>query len=162
MPLVNVYFDQTQIISGASNNIDQQTMNGSFIIDVYAAKNAKESGLDVLAADELTALEAQRILKLVRNILMAAAYENIFSSVEKENPVAVLGIVKKKTFSQIQMFRPQIDDRPVENVIGARLVLQVEYLEFSPQVTPPIMELLSAECTRGEDGKVFFKFEEAT
>ena len=162
-PLVNVYFDQMKNVNSASNNIDRQQVNGTFNIDVLAGKNHK-TDVDgkIIRGDELAAVEAQRVVRLVRNILMSNIYTYIFTATDPASgiPVAFRGenqIVSERTFNQIQMFQPQINDRPAQHVVGARLQMRVDFLEFSPQITGQQMELISSECTRSSDGLVYFK-----
>jgi hypothetical protein len=145
-PLVNVFFDTASVNSAGSNNIEQQLMDGTFTIDCVAAKtHIKATGSALQHADELAAREAQRILRLVRNILMAGTYTYL----------GMRGVVTSREIQNIAMFQPQINDRPAEHVMVARLQIKVCFYEFSPQAVPEKIEYLSAQCTN-KGGKVLF------
>jgi hypothetical protein len=148
-PLVNVFFDSASSNASGSNNIEQQLMEGTFTIDCVAAMtHRKAEGESLQHADELAAKEAQRIIRLVRNILMAGSYTYL----------GMRGVVLSREIQNIAMFQPQINDRPAEHVMVARLQLKVQYYEFSPQAEPEELELMSAQCINS-DGKVLFRTE---
>lgn len=165
-PLINVSFDQMQAMSSSSDNIEMQKMNGSFNIDVFAAKNDTIINNEIVPGGELAARDAQRIVKLVRNILMSNIYTYIFTTVDENGtPIPVRGtnqVVSERTFNQIQQFVPQINDRPAQHVVGARLQLKVVFLEYSPQITGEEMELISTQCLRSSDGFLYFKSDAIT
>ncbi|MBP7735951.1 MAG: hypothetical protein KA369_08265 [Spirochaetes bacterium] len=146
-PLVNVFFDSASSNAAGSNNIEQQLMEGTFTVDCVAAMtHRKAEGETFQHADELAAKEAQRIIRLVRNILMAGSYTYL----------GMRGVVLSREIQNIAMFQPQINDRPAEHVMVARLQLKVQYYEFSPQAEPEELELMSAQCINS-DGKVLFR-----
>jgi hypothetical protein len=62
-------------------------------------------------------------VRLARNIIMAGAYTYL----------GLRGLVWKRFPQSISMFQPQIENRAVQRVVGARLALQVHFNEFSPQ-----------------------------
>ena len=70
------------------------------------------------AGDASSALEAQRAVRLVRNILMAA--DNTYLGFDRRN-----GFLWKRWIGNIQFFQPDIDGRYVQNVTGARIALNV-------------------------------------
>lgn len=164
-PLVNVYFDQMQANQGGSNPIKDQQLNGTFIIDVISGKNSVENSQgDIVPGDVLSVADCQRVMKLVRNIMMSAVYIYIFTNTapNTNRTVPAPGIVTERKFSQIQLFRPQINDRPSEKVIAARMSLQCLFYEESPQITGVPMVLISSNCTRKEDGLLFFTVDAAS
>jgi hypothetical protein len=150
-PLVNVYFDQMQANQGGSNPIKDQQINGTFIIDVIAGKNTTVNCQgDNVPGDVLAAADCQRVMRLVRNIIMSAVYIYIFTGEAPSTgrTVPAPGIVTERKFSQIQVFRPQINDRPAEKVIAARMSLNCVFYEESPQISGVPITLISSECTR--------------
>lgn len=163
-PLVNVCFDSLSQTGTESNQTERTKVTGKFFIDALAAKTDKPDavGSDYEFGDELSAKDVQRIARLVRNILMAGIYRYIFTSTENGVSVSVPGIVTKRYFESIQVFKPDINDRPLTHVIGARLTLTVEFVEFSPQYEGTDLETLFSQCTRGEDGAVYFEAETDT
>lgn len=159
-PLVNVTFDAMNNIDKQSNPIEQQKLTGTFNIDILSAKNDRriENG-DIIAGDELAARDSQRIIELCRNILMSNIYTYIFTGIDETSgfPVSVRGIVSARMFSNIQTFVPQINDRPAQHVMGARMQMRIDFLEFSPQISGPELKLISAKCLRTEDGLIYFQ-----
>ena len=148
VPLVNVFFDQFAPNDQASNTVDRQLNTGQFQIDCVSAKNTKRlQNRSLVSGDELAARDAQRILKLVRNILMSSVYTYL----------GLRGVVTKRMIQSATIFQPNINDKPAQRVMVARIQLNVEYYEFSPQAIPVELELVSAQCTRAEDGLIYFE-----
>lgn len=144
-PIVNVWFDSSNFDPKASNVSERQKTDGTFNIDCYGYGVAQ----DVAAGghkpgDKEAALEAQRAVRLVRNILMAAEYTYL----------GLRGTVWGRWPQSITVFQPQIDARQVQKVIGARIALNVVYNELSPQVTGEAAELVSTQTTRADDGEI--------
>ena len=81
---------------------------------------------------------------MVRNILMASEYTYL----------GLRKIVWKRWPQSIKVFQPQLDAKQVQQVVGARIALQVAFNEFSPQYVAEILELTSVEVKRAEDGQV--------
>jgi len=145
-PIVNVWFDNENFDKSASNLIERQKANGVFNIDVYAIGVTE----DIVAGghkpgDREAALNAQRAIRLIRNILMSA--ENTYLQLTRQT-------AWDRIPQAITLFQPTIGDQPVQNIMGARLALSVSYNEFSPQVKGEIMELLSVDIHRAEDGQL--------
>lgn len=161
VPLVNVFFTSESSVGSQSDPINQTKMNGQVIIDALSGKTdiISETTGGMQYGDELAARDVQRIIKLVRNILMSGIYTYIFTSIENDVPIAVKGIVTKRSFSEIQVFTPDINDRPAGHIIGARMTLNVEYAEFSPQQEGVTLDTLFSRCTRTEDGSIYFDAE---
>ena len=145
-PIVNVWFDNESFDKSASNIVERQKTNGVFNIDVYAIGVTED---DVLSGhkpgDREASLDVQRAIRLIRNILMAA--ENTYLQLPR-------GIAWDRIPQSITIFQPSIDAQQIQQVIGARLALNVSYNEFSPQVKGEIMELLSVGVHRTEDGEI--------
>ena len=145
-PIVNVWFDNENFEKKASNIVERQKANGIFNIDVYAIGVTED---DVLSGhkpgDREASFNAQRAIRLVRNILMAA--ENTYLQLTR-------GIAWDRFPQAITIFQPSIDAQQVQQIVGARLALNVSYNEFSPQVKGEIMELLSVDVHRTEDGLI--------
>ncbi len=146
-PLINVWFDNSNFDKKSSNSTSRQTSDTTFNIDCYSYATSKEtiSGHD--PGDVAAALEVQRAIRLVRNILMAAEYTYL----------SLRGTVGSRWPQTITAFQPSVGDTPVQKVHGARLTLGVSFLEFSPQYEGETLELISTTVERAEDGELYFE-----
>lgn len=145
-PIVNIWYDNSSFDGNASSVMERQKTIGIFNIDVYGLGVAQ----DVMAGghkpgDLEAVLVAQRAMRLVRNILMAA--ENTYLQLPR-------GFVGSRWPQSVNAFQPQLDGRAVQKVAGMRLALRVTFNEFSPQVVPETLELLTVRVKRVEDGQV--------
>lgn len=144
-PIVNVWFDSSNFDKGASNIVERQKTEATFNIDCIGFGMSEDvPGGGHKAGDKEAALEVQRALRLVRNILMAAEYTYL----------GMQGVVWQRWPQSITSFQPQIDGRQIQQIVGARLAFNVVFNEFSPQVPAVTLELVSAEVSRSEDGEV--------
>jgi hypothetical protein len=126
--------------------VETQKTAGIYNIDCYGLGiSADVPGGGQIAGDKLAALEVQRALRLVRNILMAAEYTYL------QLP---RGVVWKRWIVSVNTFQPQIDNQNAQNVIGARLALQVTFAETSPQIVPTELDLLSTEVQSAANGEI--------
>jgi hypothetical protein len=144
-PVVNVWFDSSNFDKGGSNIVKRQKTEATFNIDCIGFGMSEDvPGGGHKAGDKEAALEVQRALRLVRNILMAAEYTYL----------GMQGVVWQRWPQSITSFQPQIDGRQIQQIVGARLAFNVVFNEFSPQVPAVTLELVSAEVSRSEDGEV--------
>lgn len=144
-PIANVWFDSEQFDMGKSNLVARQHANGTFNIDCYGYGASSDDGTGQKVSDKESALEVQRALRLIRNILMAA--ENTYLQLPR-------GTAWDRVPQSITAFQPEIDNRAVQNIHGARIAFNVSYNEFSPQVEGDNLEFLSIDVKRSEDGQV--------
>jgi hypothetical protein len=148
--IVNVWFDATSVDESASNTVRNQTMRGTFNIDVIGFGVSKPNGTGGhVPGDELAALNAQRGLRLVRNIIMASSYTYL----------GLRGVVGQRMPQSISSFQPQLNSNPAVHAVGARLALGVRYEEYSPQFEPVILQELGVTITRAEDALVIVELE---
>jgi hypothetical protein len=148
-PLINIFYDQTTFDDSSSNFIEQQSADAIYSIDCLAAKNHLYDKTNTIQrGDKLSSLDCQRVVRLVRNIIMAAEYSYLQHQ----------GLISLRSFQSIGMFQPNINDHPAQNVIGCRMNLAVNFLEFSPQTEPVTIELISFRCERDSDGKIHFNY----
>jgi hypothetical protein len=144
-PLVNVWYDNSSFDQTASNTYERQHAIGIFNIDCYGYGVSKtDGGSGQLPGDREAAFEVQKALRLVRNILMAAEYTYL----------DLRGLVWKRWPQSVTVFQPQLDGQSVQNIVGARLALQVGFNEFSPQVAGENLEFVSIDVLRTEDGEI--------
>lgn len=141
-PLVNIWFDNSNFDAKSSNIMERQKSTGTYNLDCYGYGVSS----DLLAGghtpgDREAALEVQRGIRLVRNILMAAEYTYL----------GLRGLVWSRWPRSITVFQPQIDNRSIQNIVGARIAFEVGFNELSPQIQPETLELLSVLVERLED-----------
>lgn len=144
-PIINIWYDNSQFDGIASNISERQKTDGIFNIDCYGYAVSK----DIPAGghtpgDQAAALEVQRALRLVRNILMSSEYVYL----------GMRGIVGKRWPQSVTVFQPQINNMTVENVTGARIAFKVEFNEFAPQYVHETLDLISVDVHRAEDGLI--------
>lgn len=146
-PLVNVSFDSDTFDKSKGNVVSQQRADGVFNVDVYGhGISASDGSTGHVPGDQAAALEAARALRLVRSILLAAAYVNL----------GLRGVVADRWVGSRTSLQPAQGDRPVQHVMAARLALQVSYLEFAPQNEGVgTLELVSTSFKRADNGEIF-------
>lgn len=144
-PIVNIWYDNSNFDPKASNVMERQKANGTFNIDCYGyGESANIVAGGHTPGDQEAAFEAQRALRLVRNILMAAEYTYL----------GMRGLVWTRWPQSSTVFQPQMDSRNVAQIVGARLPLEVGFSEFAPQITEETLEFLSIDVKRTEDGEI--------
>lgn len=151
-PICNVYYDSGSFPGDRSNTVTRQLHEAVYQLDVYGYGVSSDDPDNVdghIAGDSKAAREAQRAVRLVRNILMASV--NTYLQMQGE--------VWGRMPQSITMFQPKMGETPVQNVIGARLTLSVKFSEFSPQFTPETLEALAIQIKRKETGEVYVNAE---
>ena len=145
VPLVNVWWDNSTFDASKSNIMERQKSDALINIDCYGYGVSRDdpSGGHV-PGDKDAAHAAQRAIRLVRNILFAAEYTYL----------GLQGLVWQRWVESINIFQPQQEETNASHVVGARLALRVGFNEFSPQVQPDTLELLSVTVFRTEDNEV--------
>lgn len=153
-PIVNVWFESESFDKSSSNVVDRQTSNGSFNIDVYGLGFSQSDGdAGHIPGDKAAALEAQRAMRLVRNILMAAV--NTYLQLRRTDG----GTVTERWTNSIEFFQPQLNEVVVQNVIAGRLSLGVRFDELAPEITPVDLDIIGLTLCRADDGRVYFDVE---
>jgi hypothetical protein len=142
--LVNIWYDNGNFPEGKGGVVEKQEHVAIYNIDCYGLGVSEDDGDGHKPGDREAALEAQKTVRLIRNILMAAI--NTY--------LQARGLVGQRWIQSITSFQPQIESRAIQKVVGARIVLRVRLEETSPQVTPETLELLTNEIKRSEDGQV--------
>ncbi|MCK5236244.1 MAG: hypothetical protein KAR06_04585 [Deltaproteobacteria bacterium] len=147
-PLVNIWYDNGNFPEGKGNVVERQVHEATYNLDCYAyGVSADDPGGGHKPGDKEAALEVQRTVRLVRNILMAAV--NTYLQLQ--------GTVWQRWVQSITIFQPELEGVPAQQIHGARIALRVTFNEFSPQVTPEILELVSVDVKRVEDGQIVLK-----
>jgi hypothetical protein len=144
-PIVNVWYDNGSFPMNKGNVVERQAHDAVINIDCYGVGfSADNPGGGHFLGDKGAALEAQRAVRLVRNILMAAEYTYL----------GMRGTVWRRWPQSITAFQPSIDERPVARTWGVRVALRVEFNELSPQVTPTTLDKIVIDTKRTEDGQI--------
>lgn len=146
-PIVNVWYDNSTFDESGSNIVERQKTVGIFNIDCYGYGVSSDSGAGHKPGDREAAFEVQKALRLVRNILMAA--ENTY--------LQMRGLVWQRWPQSINIYQPQQNDRPVQNIVAGRVAFRVLFNEFSPQVVGDVLEYLAVDVKRAEDGSIYFE-----
>lgn len=143
-PLVNVYFDSDSAEKGASNHNVYQKTSGTFHIDCYGYGKTESNGTGQLTGDEIANKEAQRTARLARNIIMS----DVNTYLDLHNLVWSRWVANRIQFQDLQ------DNKQMQYITVVRLVLNVEYTEYSPQQLNEVLEGLNIEINRASDGEV--------
>jgi hypothetical protein len=69
------------------------------------------------------------------------------------------GVVARRMVDAITIFQPQASADNVAQVVGARVSLRVDFLEFAPQYVGEPLEVLFAKVHRAEDGQIIINAE---
>lgn len=146
IPIVNVWYDNSNFDKSSSNVMERQKSKSIFNIDCYGLGMSSDVPAGGhTSGDQEAAFAVHRAVKLVRNILMAA--ENTY--------LQMRGLVWLRWPQAITSFQPQIDGVQAQQIVGARIVLEVDFNEFSPQGDESnTLELVSIDVIRKEDGQV--------
>lgn len=144
-PLVNVWWDSSSFDMSTSNILERQKSATTFNLDCYGyGRSGDNPAGGHHCGDQGAAVAVQRAVRLVRNILMAAEYTYL----------GLRGTVWRRWIDSITIFQPPQDNQNAQNVVGARLSFRVEFNEFSPQIVPETLDLLTVDVQRTEDNEI--------
>ena len=143
-PIINIWFDRMSFRAGTSNISERQVGDAIFNIDCYGIGISEQDGVGHKAGDEQASYNAQRALRLVRNILMASEFTYL----------QLRGLVWQRWPQQISMFRPQQSTNMFQ-VIAARFALEVSFNEYAPQFTGDTLNYVAIDVLRKEDGSIY-------
>jgi hypothetical protein len=144
-PIVNIWWDDLTPRAAASNNNEKQDVDGIYNIDCYGVGVSSDDNKGgQIPGDESAALEMQRVVRLVRNILMASEYRFL----------ELQGLVGQRWVQNIKSFQPEQDGNQAQHVVASRIAFKVRFNEFSPQIVPEILESVNVDVIRAEDGEI--------
>ncbi|AUR81577.1 hypothetical protein NVP1009O_10 [Vibrio phage 1.009.O._10N.261.51.C9] len=144
---INVWFDSANVDDAAADVTNRQTFIGTINIDIIFGSVAIETADGYAPADRAAALGANRIMRLVRNMIMSDSYTYLGLR-QTQAPLVAVG---KRWVRSMNTFQPQLDNKTAQHIVGARLELSVRYSEFSPQYQPANVQIL--DCTVDEDSQ---------
>lgn len=143
-PIINVWYDGTNFEKARSNIVERQGATATINVDIIAVGYGEDiDGGGQILGDVQASENVQRMLRLVRNILMAAPYTYL----------GLRGMVGQRWIESANVFQPPKDSNAAQSIIGARLVLMVQFNEFSPQYQTVALEELGVTITRSETGE---------
>lgn len=147
LPIVNVSADTFTYDRSRSDAVERQQTTGIYNIDCYGYGISEDDGRSGhVVGDAKASFEAQRAARLVRKILMSAHYINL----------GMTGVVADRWPLSIKVFQPQLDNKAVQHVMGARLALEVTFNEFSPQHVGVPLSTVFVGVLRQETGELYF------
>ena len=149
-PIVNVWLDNSSFNRNDSNEVEYQTAESVFNIDVYGYGKASADGSGGQNPGDLQAsLNLFRAIRLVRNIIMASNYTYL----------GMRGVVSRRFPDSISIFQPQLDNVNMQQIVGSRLALRVQYLEFSPQYKGETIEKILSTVIEKDTSEVLLEAE---
>lgn len=149
-PLVNVWYDSSVFDGTAGDVVSRQKTTGVYNIDCYGlGVAADEPGGGHKPGDRESAFEVARCLRLARNILMASDYTYL----------GLRGLVWQRWPESITSFQPEIDNRALQKITGARIAFRVVFNEFSPQAVPVDLDIVFVTIDRALDGQILVEAE---
>lgn len=145
-PICNVWWDSEAFPEGHGNVANRQKADGTFNLDVYGLGISTDDGSGHTPGDLASAEARDRGVRLIRNILMNAAYTY----------VDLRGTVWKRWIQSIQNFQPEFDGQSMHRVTATRIAFNVAYNELSPENAAEVLEYLSVTVKQEESGEIFF------
>lgn len=142
-PIVSVSYAGGDFDMRKGDVVNQQTHDAMYTIDCYGYGETN----DTVPGDEISAKEAQRAMRLVRNILMSA----------ENTHLKLRGTVGRRWPVNIQSYMPPFSDDNAVSVRALRLQLAVSFPEFSPQYEGERLELVTNTFKRAEDGEILLE-----
>lgn len=157
-PIINVWYDTSNFPDNKSDTVGRHLSQTAYNLDIYAgAPSADNPAGGYIRGDEQSSQDLHRIIRLVRNIIMHP--DNTYLQLSQVVGSRSQNLVWKRWIESFQVFQPQIDDRPAQNVIASRANLQVMFNEIPVIETYEPLELVFIEAKRDGDGKVIFEAE---
>lgn len=140
--IMSVWLDRVDISSGTIADIQQ----GEAIIniDCVSSKASLEVAENIEASDKRSSLDAERLARLARNILMNPEYIRL----------QLNSIVLKRWITSIQKLFSDRTDRPYSHVVVSRVVLNVTANEDVNQIPTETLESIYIDIEKSDTGLV--------
>ncbi len=152
-PIVNVSVENSDFDKAGSDPVHHQKSTSTYHIDCYGFGITEGNDTGHSAADKNAISEAERAVKLCRNILMSSYYTYLGFPQGAFLPPGQKQVVWSRWPTGITSFSPSQTDRPVARVAVVQLNLEVTYSEFSPQYVAQPLEILALALTKTDDGE---------
>jgi hypothetical protein len=147
-PIVNVWHQTAVFPMNTGNVVSHQRAKGQFFIDVYGYGISEDvEGGGHTPGDELAMDATSRAVRLCRNILFSGQYTYL----------GLQGVVGRRWLQSITFNPPELDENPIHQIATARMILEVDYLEFAPQVQGVPFDSLLVQVTRIDTGQVLLR-----
>ncbi len=141
-PIVNVWFDSDSFAEAATTRAQTQKCNAFYNIDIIAAAKRRTG----MTGDEAAAKDAQRVARIVRQILMASQYTYL---------ALPRGTAWDRQIESREAFQPGIGADASIRVLGLRIRMRVSFNETAPQFEGVPLAGLDIEVKRKETGEIY-------
>jgi hypothetical protein len=146
-PIVNVWYERGNSEEGGRSNIStKQNWTSRFNLDVYAYATSGSTSGGHSPGDQTVALKAHNVAMLVRNIIMHDDY-CVLKLTGSEKPL-------KRWVPEMTPFQPQSGGQVIQNILGMRVVLEVNHDETILQGDEEICEGIDIVFKHEPDGIV--------
>jgi hypothetical protein len=133
-PLVNVCLQETAEDARPGSTLNNTKYTGQYVIDCYACGNQKlKDENEFLTDDYLATIKAWKTARIVRNILMSGFYAYL----------GIRQIVQKRSIKKITTIIPPGLSTSAVAITAARIILEVNFFEQSPQAESTELEGIS-------------------
>jgi len=148
-PVINVTLESVRYDMSRSTIVGEFIgANATFHIDCFGHGMASDdpSELGHVAGDKMSAFEAQRAARFVRNVFCSGHYTYL----------EMRGTVHRRWIDTLTLMVPPPEGRELQQVVVARLAMTVDFNEYAPQHEGEPLELVRATVKRKETGEVYF------
>lgn len=150
IPIVSVKRRRETTDPSKSDVVKTQHVIGVFEIDCYGYATSKDDGAGHDPADRRANFETQRVVKLVKKILMS----------DGQTYLGLRKIVGYRMWRDVDFFDPEdLEQVTVQKVSASRINLEVHYQDISPQAKGVDLEVLFAEVKHTTTGEVLLQVE---
>jgi hypothetical protein len=148
-PIVSVSFESLKYDKERSDPSGRQQATAVYNLDIYGYGVATRTAVGHDSGEMLAQLEVHRAYRLIRNTLMADINEQL----------QMIGTVADRwlSFKMGELSRSEHDTHPVERVGFGRAVLEVTFLEYTPEYQGVILDNVAGTVKRTETGEIYFK-----
>jgi hypothetical protein len=144
-PVVAVSYDGGTPDRSRSDMIKNQLVSGIFNIDTIAIGVSRADGSGGhISGDEDAVRNAERVSRLVRNIVMSALNHKL------QQPT----FIWNRWVDNIVAYRPEGAEDASFQVAAVRIALNVDYTEYSPQIEGQPLEYVAVDVKRASDDKL--------
>lgn len=149
-PIVNVWVDGMNYEKKSSSTTGLNTQGDTtYNIDVYGLGISTETLEGHDPGDQQSALEVQRGIRLVRNIMMAS--QNMI--------LQLVGIVGDRFITSVKLFQPEQENNQSAKIQAARITLSVGHVEATQEALGEILESINVQIERDSDGLILLELE---